>query len=241
MRRDLVYFYPCPKDAVFNAFLRTANEKFGKNCKKDPNGNSISFGLNFSFRYNMNGGACTIHFMPYQNGTAINLRYSIVQAFGARYKRHAAEMTAYANNILKATGKPMKLDVNAFLSYAATGNPQQAAAPGGTAAPVQPPVQAPAQPPVQAPARPQPPVQQPRANQKTAQQSEPPYRAVGQSANQPSQSLAFCPECGKRVPGDAVFCAFCALCAFLSSFALASLAFCLCASYARFTPLTYAL
>ena len=70
MRRDLVYFYPCPKDAVFNAFLRTANEKFGKNCKKDPNGNSISFGLNFSFRYNMNGGACTIHFMPYQNGTA---------------------------------------------------------------------------------------------------------------------------------------------------------------------------
>ena len=88
MTRDLCFFYPCPLNAVYGAFVQTAAQKFGKDCKQTPMV-SISFGLNFSMKYNMNGGACTIHFMPYQNGTAINIRYSVVQLMGARYKKHA--------------------------------------------------------------------------------------------------------------------------------------------------------
>ena len=92
MTRDLCYFYPCPLNAVYGAFVQTAAQKFGKDCKQTPMV-SISFGLNFSMKYNMNGGACTIHFMPYQNGTAINIRYSVVQLMGARYKKHAQDLT----------------------------------------------------------------------------------------------------------------------------------------------------
>ena len=100
MTRDLCYFYPCPLNAVYGAFVQTAAQKLGKDCKQTPMV-SISFGLNFSMKYNMNGGACTIHFMPYQNGTAINIRYSVVQLMGARYKKHAQDLTLYANNILR--------------------------------------------------------------------------------------------------------------------------------------------
>ena len=107
MTRDLCYFYPCPLNAVYGAFVQTAAQKLGKDCKQTPMV-SISFGLNFSMKYNMNGGACTIHFMPYQNGTAINIRYSVVQLMGARYKKHAQDLTLYANNILRANAQPAK-------------------------------------------------------------------------------------------------------------------------------------
>ena len=118
MRRDLVFFYERPADAVFAAFVQAANERFGKNCKTER-GVKLSFGLNYSFKYNMNGGSVTAHFMPYQNGTAVNLRYSIVQAFGARYKAHAQDLTQYVNNLLRVAGQPIQLDVNRFLEYEA--------------------------------------------------------------------------------------------------------------------------
>ena len=119
MTRDLCYFYPCPLNAVYGAFVQTAAQKLGKDCKQTPMV-SISFGLNFSMKYNMNGGACTIHFMPYQNGTAINIRYSVVQLMGARYKKHAQDLTLYANNILRANAQPANINVQEFLNYAAT-------------------------------------------------------------------------------------------------------------------------
>ena len=118
MKRDLVYFYDRPLDAVFSAFVQAANQQFGKNCKIDQ-GKTINFALNYSFKYNMNGGSVTAHFMPYEGGVAVDLRYTIVQAFGARYKAHAADLTGYVNNLLQAAGKLIELYINLFLQYEA--------------------------------------------------------------------------------------------------------------------------
>ena len=142
MRRDLAYFYPVPVEPVFDAFVQAANQKFGKQCKIDVY-KTISFGLNYSFKYNMNGGALTIHFMPYNNGTAINMRYTIVQASGARYQKHADDVLIFVNAVLGAQPQPIALDVNQFLAYEA-GVP---AAPMNVAPqPAQPVQQNPAQP-----------------------------------------------------------------------------------------------
>ena len=54
MRRDLCYFYPVPVQPTFDAFVQAANQQFGKGCKIDAY-KTISFGLNYSFKYNMNG------------------------------------------------------------------------------------------------------------------------------------------------------------------------------------------
>ncbi len=120
MRRDLCYYYERPFDMVFNAFVQAANQKFGKNCRVTP-GKNINFGLNFSFRYNMNGGSVTVHFLPYQTGTAIDIRYTIVQLAGARYKAHAGELINYTDRILQARAIPFKLDINYFLAYEQNG------------------------------------------------------------------------------------------------------------------------
>ena len=118
MRRDLAYFYERPINEVFAAFEQAANQRFGKDCKTEPCVR-LTFGLNFSMKYNMNGGSVTAHFMPYQNGTAVNLRYSIVQAFGARYKTHAHDLTLFVNGILRVAGQPIPLDVDRLSDYEA--------------------------------------------------------------------------------------------------------------------------
>lgn len=116
MRRDLVFFYPMPPEPVFNAFVQAANQRFGKNCKLEPFVR-LNFGLNYSFKYNMNGGSVTAHFMPYQNGTAIDLRYTVVQIAGARYKKHAQDLTQFTDSILGVRAAQIALDVNQFLAY----------------------------------------------------------------------------------------------------------------------------
>lgn len=118
MRRDLVYFYPVPMKPVYDAFYNAANQKFGKECKADPF-KTLQFGLSYSFKYNMNGGSVTAHFMPYQNGTAVNLRYTIVQAFGARYKKHAQDYTMYIDGLLNVRGTLIQLNIQQFLDYEA--------------------------------------------------------------------------------------------------------------------------
>ncbi len=116
MRRDLVYFYPVPMKLVYDAFYNAAGQKFGKNCKADPF-KTLQFGLNYSFKYNMNGGSVTAHFMPFQNGTAVNLRYTIIQAFGARYKAHAQDLTKHVDGLLGTRGSMIQLNIQQFLDY----------------------------------------------------------------------------------------------------------------------------
>ena len=116
MRRDLCYFYPVPVEPVFDAFVQAAKQKFGKNCKIDAY-KTLSFGLDYSFRYNMNGGSLTLHFMPYNNGTAIDMRYTVVQLMGARYQKHADDVLIFVNAILGAQAQKIQIDVNEFLAY----------------------------------------------------------------------------------------------------------------------------
>ena len=118
MRRDLCYFYPVPVQPTFDAFVQAANQQFGKGCKIDAY-KTISFGLNYSLKYNMNGGTLTVHFMPYNNGTAVDLRYTVVQLAGARYKKHAQDLTLFVDTVLRAQAQPIQLDINEFLAYEA--------------------------------------------------------------------------------------------------------------------------
>lgn len=139
MTRDLFCYYPCPVQNVYGAFLRTANEQFGKNCREEMPGVVISFGLNYSFKYNMNGGAVTLHFMPYQNGTMVAMRYSVVQLFGARYEKHATDMTSYADKLLGAGAQWNKqMKMTDFTAYEANlrGGAPVSSAPAAAGGPV---------------------------------------------------------------------------------------------------------
>lgn len=186
MRRDLAYFYPLPVNQVFDAFYRAANQKFGKQCKADPF-KTIQFALNYSFKYNMNGGSITAHFMPYQNGTAVNLRYTIVQAFGARYQAHARDYTQFADGLLHTTGKPANINIQQFLDY-------EARTPSNMPAQGQPPMQ-------QAPQQQMP--QQPMQGQQPMQ------RPVQQPAPQQGMGNSFCTKCGAPLAQNANFCVKC--------------------------------
>ncbi len=116
MRRDICYFFPASVDRVYNAYLTVAtNARFRRECKQEPY-HTINFGLNFSMKYNMNGGACTIRFIPHMNGTAINLRFSIAQLAGARYERYAIDLTNEVAAILGTPSQNLKINVNAFLA-----------------------------------------------------------------------------------------------------------------------------
>lgn len=116
MRRDICYFFPVSVDRVYNAYLTAAtNARFRRECNQEPY-HTLGFGLNFSMKYNMNGGACTIRFIPHMNGTAINLRFSIAQLAGARYEKYAIDLTNEAAAVLGVPSQNIKIDVNAFLS-----------------------------------------------------------------------------------------------------------------------------
>ncbi|MBQ3265726.1 MAG: zinc ribbon domain-containing protein [Ruminococcus sp.] len=181
MRRDLCYYFAAPLYPVFDAFVQAAKQKFGKNCKIDAY-KTISFGLDYSFKYNMNGGSLTVHFMPYQGGTAVDLRYTVVQLMGARYQKHANDVLAFVNSFVGVQAQPIQLDVNQFLAYEA--NTPSAQVQQGQA-PVQ---QIPAQQPMQQP------VQQP-VQQIPVQQA--------------AQQRRFCMNCGTPVMPNAAFCTKC--------------------------------
>ncbi len=123
MTKDVFFYYPCETGAVYQAYLRTANEQFAKVCKEEIPGAVISFGLDFSFKYNMNGGACTIHFMPHQSGTAVAIRYTVVQLLGARVSKHSSDLTSYADRILGAAAQPAQLTMNLFTGYESSYTP----------------------------------------------------------------------------------------------------------------------
>lgn len=114
MRRDICYFFAADVRSVYNAYLSAAtNAKFRRDCGQEPY-HTISFGLNFSAKYNMNGGSCTIHFIPYRGGTAVDLRFSIVQLGGARYEKYAKDLTNDAVAVSGVAAQQLSLDINEF-------------------------------------------------------------------------------------------------------------------------------
>ncbi len=130
MRRDICHFYPIDIRSAYFAHRDAIKQVFDKNCEETPFVR-LSFALSFSFKYNMNGGACTLHFMPYGNGTAVNIRYSIVQLMGARYGAHERVMKERVQQLLNICASDMNIPAEEFERYAAyvTSQPPQQFAP----------------------------------------------------------------------------------------------------------------
>jgi len=114
MKRDLFHYFEADVKTVYEAYVKAAKEKFGKDCSATPY-HTVSFGLNYSFKYNMNGGACHIHFIPYKTGTAVGLRYTIVQMFGARYEAHDSDMLCYVEKEIGKKATSINIDMEEFL------------------------------------------------------------------------------------------------------------------------------
>lgn len=150
----------------------------------------MSFGLNFSMKYNMNGGACTLRFMPCQNGSAVNLRFSIAQGFGARYEKYAQDLTDTAAQIIGTPEMLAQIDVEEFMKPANMVS---------VVAPVQPaPVSA----------------QVPETSEKICaacggnlKQEDRFCIFCGKPAQEPANR--FCDKCGNPVRPEAVFCSAC--------------------------------
>ena len=58
-----------------------------------------------------------MNLMPYNQGTAVDIRYTIVQALGARCNKHDSDMTSKVESILKMSAQDVQLNVDDFLNY----------------------------------------------------------------------------------------------------------------------------
>ncbi len=115
MRRDVGFYLEAPLDQVYQAYLAAATTApFERDCKQEP-WHTISFGVNMSFKYNMNGGACTIHFMPSGTGTAVNIRFSLAQGVGARYERYAEDLNKSVRRHLPVEIRPAGYVMDDFI------------------------------------------------------------------------------------------------------------------------------
>ena len=145
MRRDICYYYEAPVAQVYQGYLAAAgNDQFRRECRDEPF-YALTFGLNFSMKYNFNGGSCTIRFIPWQGGTAVNLRFSLAQAAGARYEAYDRDLTAAASVIIGTVAHPTKVPVDYFLNPAnhVVADAATPPAPQPTPIPVPPPTPAP--------------------------------------------------------------------------------------------------
>lgn len=222
MRRDICYFFPVDVVSLYNAYLTAAkNPPFSRDCKEEPY-HTLSFGLNYSFKYNMNGGACTLHFIPYQGGSAVDLRFSVAQLFGARYGAYAEELTNRVSAILQAPSNKIDINVEEFLRaenkvLPSAVKPESFVTNGPVVAPSQP-VQPTyvAQPPQQPPIPAEEPSRILRSNNiasslcpKCGSHNEPGSAFCSQCGSSLRQRTAFCPGCGAQVPENSVFCNHC--------------------------------
>lgn len=139
MRRDIGYYIEADIKTVYEAYLKAAtNKPFERSCKQEPY-HTIAFGVNYSFKYNMNGGACNIHFMPHGSGTAVNMRFSIAQGVGARCEKYAQDLNRAMQAFLPVTPRSTAYNMDEFLKPQNMVTPatyQQTAAPAPVAAPV---------------------------------------------------------------------------------------------------------
>lgn len=188
MRRDLFYFYPSDIDSVYVAYQRAIRDRLGKEAEGVPV-HTLVFGLNFSFKFNMNGGGCHVHFMRYRGGTAVNIRYTIAQATGARYEAHADELNLAVDNILQLKAQKVNLDAELF-EASKEERPLAFGAPKATP--------------------------QPTYNPPMTFNEPTPMRSYAPMNNNPApisaQSMErarFCGQCGTPFQGDANFCANC--------------------------------
>ena len=198
MRRDIVYYFNADVATVYNAYLAAAKGRpFDRSCKEEPF-HTISFGLNFSMKYNFNGGSCTLHFMPYQTGCAVDLRFTIAQLTGARYGAYAKELTMLVERQLGMAAATCKINVEQFL------RPENQVVPG------QPRMAPPPMPLPTQPQRPIPPAPSGRLcpNCGCAAANDAAFCIKCGCALQ-AEAPAFCTHCGNKLEDGAVFCTRC--------------------------------
>ena len=114
MRSDLFHYYSKGIEDVYNAYASSIKTVLEKDMEGTPY-STITFGLNFSFKYNMNGGFCNLHFMKYQGGTAVGARYTVAQAFGARYKAMDQDVVKEVQRLIGSVAKDIEFEMDDFL------------------------------------------------------------------------------------------------------------------------------
>ena len=195
MRRDVCYFFPADVVSVYKGYLAAAtNSRFRRECSEEPY-HTINFGINFSMMYNMNGGSCTLHFMPYQEGTAVDLRFSIAQLAGARYEKYAKDLTEAAMAVIGAPAQLFKLDVEEFLKEGNKVTPQSVGFAPQTVTPA----------PITEAFNPQ--VELKRCSNCNAALAE--GALFCSSCGTKVEKKRFCTMCGKPADSNDRFCAFC--------------------------------
>ena len=206
MRRDIGFYIEADVKTVYEAYLKAAtNKPFERSCKQEPY-HTIAFGVNYSFKYNMNGGACNIHFMPHGSGTAVNMRFSIAQGVGARCEKYAQDLNRAMQAFLPVTPRSTAYNMDEFLK------PQNMITPATyqkAAAPAPAPVAAPAPAPVAAPV----PVAAPAPSNVQycvgcGTQIIPGSRFCCGCGREVSANKT-CPNCGSSAPQNAAFCPGC--------------------------------
>ena len=111
MRRDLYHLYSTNIEQTFNAYVSALEDKpFLKKLNIEKY-DLISFDLGMSFKFNMNGGCVNIHFYKKGNGTIVQVRYTIVQLFGARYGAYDELLTNNVEIKLNIQSKPLDKNV----------------------------------------------------------------------------------------------------------------------------------
>ena len=213
MRRDVCYMFPVSVERLYKAYLAAAtNDRFRREPEEKPY-HTMSFGLNFSMKYNFNGGACTLRFMPYQGGSAVNMRFSIAQLVGARYEKYAQDLTETAAKILDSMWRTADINVDDFML------PQNMITPNGPRtlpaaayrpepAPAYQPEPAPAYKPEPAPA-PQPAVPAQRVCAQCGKTIRDGDRFCTGCGHPVAPAERFCGKCGAKAARDAAFCGAC--------------------------------
>lgn len=136
MRNDIGFYIEADVASVYNAYLKALKgEPFRKSCNEQPY-HTISFGLNPSLRFNINGGSCHIHLMPHGVGTAVNIRFTVVQAVSPRYGKYAEILNNTFMKYLPVQPHPAKYNMDDFLRPENQVVPSNAAEPACAPVPV---------------------------------------------------------------------------------------------------------
>lgn len=119
MRRDVFHYFDTDVQTVYKAYLDVLRAKpFGKEPGQTPY-RLLSFGIGYSFKYNMNGAGVHVHFAPKGRGTAIQVRYSIAQLFGARYGAYDRLLTKCVEEKLHIKAQELSAMEDSFFEQTA--------------------------------------------------------------------------------------------------------------------------
>lgn len=100
MKKNVCFYIEGDVKLIHNAYINAASSRiFNRICKQEPF-YKISFNLEFSFEYNINGGTCEIHLMPYGTGTAVLMHFSIMQLVGAQCESYANDLNRVMQSFL---------------------------------------------------------------------------------------------------------------------------------------------